>query len=322
MSEGHSSEAPRAELGTRDQAKKAAWLARGERGTLFGIRFVVMLTRLLGRGASRAFVCLLMVYYFMFGRTARRASRGFLSVALGRTATWWDAFRHLLTFGLVTLDRVFLLQGRSELFNIEPHGSEHLERLALEKRGAFLLGAHIGSFEALRARAGGTGRDVHVLAFLDNAKKINTVLAAIAPEMHDRVLPVGDFDSLLRAKDVIERGGFLGMLGDRTGLNDKTVEVTFLGRPAPLPAGPFLLASVLKCPVFLVFGIYRGGNHYEVRCEPFAERIELPRSGRDAAVRRYAQAYADRLSELALKHPYNWFNVYDFWNPSPAPEPR
>jgi predicted LPLAT superfamily acyltransferase len=104
------------------------------------------------------------------------------------------------------------------------------------------------------------------------------------------------------------------MLGDRTGLNSKITEVEFFGRKAALPTGPFLLASTLRCPVLLVFGLYAGGNRYQMFCEPFAERIVLPRKNRERALHDYAQAYATRLEHFARLYPYNWFNLYDFWS--------
>lgn len=297
------------------ETDKAAWLANQERGTISAIRFVVALCNLAGRGVARGFVSLLMVYYTLFAKQGRRASQAFLSHVFGRRAGWLAAYRHLRTFGLVTLDRVFLLQGKRELFDLTAHGTEHLDRLTAEKRGALLLGAHIGSFEVMRARAGGRGHDIRVLAYLGNAQKISQVFAALSPEMQARIIPLGSMDALIKAKEALDQGAILAMLGDRTGLNDKTTSVDFMGEKAPLPTGPFLLASALRCPVLLVFGIYRGGNRYELHCEPFAERIELPRSDREGALARYAQAYASRLEEIARAHPYNWFNLYNFWNP-------
>jgi predicted LPLAT superfamily acyltransferase len=129
------------------------------------------------------------------------------------------------------------------------------------------------------------------------------------------VIPLGSVDALLRAKKAVDEGAMVAMLGDRTGLNAKTTQVMFMGKPAPLPTGPFLMAASLGCPVMLVFGIYRGGNWYEMHCEPFAERVVLPRGEREQALQKYAQAYATRLEHFARTYPYNWFNIYDFWNP-------
>jgi len=295
------------------------WLKRREHGTTLGIRFVVMLCNLFGRRIARGFVRILMVYYVALDRRARQASRRFLEQVLDRPVRFRDVLRHLTTFGLVTLDRVFFLQGRRELFEVEAEGSTLLDELTVEKRGALLLGAHVGSFEAMRARGSTRGHDIHVLAYLDNARKINAVLAGIDPAMSARVVSLGTVDSMIRAKALLEDGAILAMLGDRVGLSDKAVDVDFLGERAPLPTGPYLLASVLRCPVYLVFSVHLGGNAYRVWCEPFADRVELPRADREGALRRYAQRYADRLAFVAREYPFNWFNVYDFWNPTTEP---
>lgn len=294
---------------------KTAWLSNEERGTVLGIRFVVWLCNLAGRSAARGFIYILAAYYTAFAAHGRRASRAWLSFVFGRPASLLEVYKHLSTFALVALDRVFLLQGQRERFTLNSHGTELLDELTARKQGAVLLGAHIGSFEAMRARAGGRGHDIRVLAYFQNAKKITQVLSALAPEMHDKVIPLGSVDSLLRAKKAVEGGAMVAMLGDRTGLNSKTTQVTFMGKPAPLPTGPFLMASSLGCPVLFVCGIYRGGSWYEMHCEPFADRIVLPRGAREEALQRYAQAYADRLEYYARTYPYNWFNLYDFWNP-------
>lgn len=298
-----------------DDAERPAWLAREERGTVLGIRFVVWLCNLLGRRVARAFVYALTFYYMLFAGYGRRSSRAWLTFALGRPATLREVYRHLSNLALVTLDRVFLLQGRRELFELTPHGTEQLDALTAARKGALLLGAHIGSFEAMRARAEGRGHDIHVLAYFKNAQKLTEVLAALAPDMHARVIMLGSIDALIRAKEVVDGGAMLAMLGDRTGLNDKVTYADFFGRPAPLPSGPFLLAAALRCPVLLVFGLYRGGNRYELFCEPFAERIDLPRGDRERALREYVQRYTARLEHYARLDPFNWFNVYDFWEP-------
>ena len=205
-----------------------------------------------------------------------------------------------------------------ELFEVVARGSEHLDALTASREGAILLGAHVGSFEAMRARGSSRGHDIHVLAYLDNAKKINTVLAEIDPAMQARVIELGGVDAILRAKEVVEAGGLVAMLGDRVGLNDKTLTVPFLGGEAPFPTGPFLLASALRCPVYLVFGVYLEGARYQLWCERFSDRVELPRASREAALRGYVERYAARLEEVARAHPFNWFNLYDFWSAPPT----
>jgi predicted LPLAT superfamily acyltransferase len=80
-----------------------------------------------------------------------------------------------------------------------------------------------------------------------------------------------------------------------------------------LPVGPYLLAAILRCPIYLTFGLFHEPNRYDLYCEPFAERVELPRAAREEAARGYVQRYADRLEHFCRLAPDNWFNFYDYW---------
>jgi predicted LPLAT superfamily acyltransferase len=82
------------------------------------------------------------------------------------------------------------------------------------------------------------------------------------------------------------------------------------------------MAAALKVPVMLCFGLYRGGNRYDLHFEPFADTVVLDRSNRAASLNAVIQRFADRLAHHARAAPYNWFNFYDFWalhEPSDAP---
>ena len=93
----------------------------------------------------------------------------------------------------------------------------------------------------------------------------------------------------------------------------------FMGAEARLPTGPYALASAIGCPVFLTFGLYESPNRYRLICEPFAEKVELPRSERQKAIQGYAQRYADRLEHYCRLAPDNWFNFFEFWSESDVP---
>jgi hypothetical protein len=99
----------------------------------------------------------------------------------------------------------------------------------------------------------------------------------------------------------------------------RTVVASFLGRQASFPAGPFLIAATLRCPVYLAFGLYFAPRRYEFYCESLVEAIHLPRAGRDAALAEVVAAYAARLKHNCRLAPDNWFNFFDFFTPPPAP---
>lgn len=296
-----------------DAAPKG-WLAAGEKGAVLGIRFVLWLCTAFGRGAARAFVALLALYYVTAHGSVRRASRAYLTRVHGR-ASFGDAYRHVLRFAHCVVDRVFLLRGRTDLFTLESHGTEHLAAARDAGRGAVLLGAHLGSFEALRAQAAARRYPLNIVGYFKNARMINEALRTVSPDHEVRVVHIDPerMDYVLTLKERVERGEFVAILADRAELSKRSAEVELLGGKVRLPTGPYLLASMLKCPVFLTFGVFREPDRYELYCEPFADPLAVDRRDREGDLARWAARYAARLEHYARMAPDNWFNFYDYW---------
>ena len=305
-------------------AQPAGWLSQRERGAIAGMRFVMWLATAFGRWPARQFVRLIALWYLAFDRSARSASRSWLTRVHGRPARLSEIYAHILCFARVTLDRVFLLLGHYGSFTVRRTGHHYLEALARARRGAVLMGAHLGSFEAMRAGAANEHLPLNIVGHFENARMVNALLERLDPAKAARVLHVGQdpVGFAMRVSERLEQGEMVAILADRVGLNDKQVVVDFLGAPAAFPTGPFLLASLLKCPVYLVFGLYYEPNRYELFCEPFAERIELPRASRHASLEAVVQRYAQRLEHYARLAPDNWFNFHDVWKSVPQHAPR
>lgn len=290
-----------------------SWKSSAERGTVLGIRFVLWLATAFGRGPARLFVRILALYYTLASGTVRRTTRDFLR-RVGEEPTFGRVHTQILRFSQVTLDALFFVRGKLSYFEITQNGTEHLMRLRRAKAGAILLGAHVGSMYAMRAKSGEANLPLYAVVYTKHAERINTVLREVSPESHAQLLQMGEgIDFMLRIKELVEGGALVALLGDRVGSDGRAVEVEFFGEKARFPAGPYILASMLKCPVYLTFGLYRDPCTYDLYCEPFAERIELPRKRRQEALQEYAQRYASRLEHFVRKAPDNWFNFFDFW---------
>jgi predicted LPLAT superfamily acyltransferase len=293
------------------------WLEMAERGSVLGIWFVVAVCRLLGRGVGRALVGPVVLYFVAFAPTARRASREYLA-RLGLPHGFGAVLAHCLRFAHCTLDRLFWALGQSSRFEVTSTGHEHLRALADARRGALLVGAHIGSFEAMRGMAARRSVPINVVGYFKNARLVNGVLERLDPASTTRLIPIEPgVDFVLKLKERIEAGELVALLADRVGLGDRTVDVTFLGARVSMPSGPYWLAATLGCPVYLTFGLFHEPNRYHLYCEPFAERVELKRGAREEGARGYAQRFAERLEHYCRLAPDNWFNFYDFWR-SPA----
>lgn len=291
------------------------WLAQAERSNIVALRSLVWITTILGRRVGQWLLYPTCLYFLMFSVRARHASKQYLERALGRPARWRDVFLHYLTFATVALDRVFLLSDRFDLFDIQSHGHQPLLDLVDNKQGAFLLGAHIGSFEMLRAigekRRGVT---VRMLMFEDIARKLNAALNAINPNFKMNIIGLGKLDSMLKIGEHLEAGELVGMLGDRAISATGQVKFPFFGHDAEFPDAPFRLAAMLKCPVILMVGLYRGGNRYDLYFEQLVDGLPVDRKERERVIQSWQRRYVARLEHYCRLAPYNWFNFYDFWD--------
>ncbi len=288
------------------------WVQNRERSNALSIKLLVSMTLALGRPVGRALLYPVCGYFLLFSSRARAASRKYLGKALGRTPGWVDLFRHYYCFATVALDRMLLLADRFEKFDVRVHG-DHILREALARgESCFLLGAHFGSFEVLRTVGRRNRVRVGMLMFEVNPR-LSALALAINPELESEVIAMGRPDSMMQVSERLDRGEWIGMLGDRRIYNAGAVSVPFFGEQAALPTAPFRIAAMLGRPVVLMVGLHRGGNRYDLYFERLVDAPKLERSRRDAQIREWAALYAGRLEHYCREAPYNWFNFYDFW---------
>ena len=298
---------------------RPTWSSAAERGSVLAITTTVFLVTVLGRAPARLVARGVAFYYWAASPSTRRHVADFLRRVHGRAPTTAEIYRQFLRYAQTTIDAFFFVAGKTAPFRLRSHGNEHLTRLRDEKRGAILLGAHLGSFYAMRARGAERTLPLYAVVYTKHARRINEAFERLDPGRHATLLEMGEgVDFAIKIREIVEQGGLVAILADRVpATSDKgparSVEVDFLGAKARFPTGPYLLASMLKCPVYLAFGLYRDPDGYDLFCEPFAERIDLPRGRREEALRAVVQQYADRVAHHARSAPDNWFNFYDFW---------
>ncbi len=295
---------------------RAEWRKQPERGSQALLRLMTWLSLALGRPVSRVILFGISLYFLLFAPAARKASRAYLQRALGRPARQAEVFRHLHSFATCIHDRVYLLNDRFDLFDIQVEGENVIKEVLAAGRGAFLMGAHLGSFEVVRALGRRQpGLRMAMAMYVENAQKINAALAAINPAAMLEIIPLGQFDSMLQVQARLDEGVVLGMMGDRTLAQDPTQPVPFLGQTAAFPVGPMRLAAILKRPVLFISGLYLGGNRYAIHFERLADFTDIERKERSAAVSDAVAAYAGCLEQHCRAAPFNWFNFFDFWRP-------
>ena len=290
------------------------WVARRERGTMTMLRVMTFISLRLGRPAGRVVLYGIAAYFFLFAPTARGHMRAYLRRALGREPGALDRYRLILSFAATIHDRLYLITARDDLFDISLEGAEVVGSRFARGEGAFLMGAHMGSFEVTRALGRRQpGLQVAMAMYEDNARKINSMMAAVSPDLALDIIPLGTTGSMLELRARLDGGAFVGMLGDRTFGAERYERVPFLGAQASFPTSAMRAAAILQRPVIFMVGLYRGGNCYHVVFEELADFAATSVLERDHAVRVAIERYAAVLERHCRSDPYNWFNFYDFW---------
>jgi predicted LPLAT superfamily acyltransferase len=292
-----------------------SWTKQPERGSAGLLRVAAWLALTLGRPVGRAWLFPISTYFFLFAPRARRASRQYLQKALGRAPSPGEMYRHFHNFAATILDRLYLFAGRHRLFELQVHGADVLRDALTRGPGCLLVGAHLGSFEMLRALGvQQQGLCIKALMYSDNSQKTHRLFNALNPGLAADVIQVGTPDSLLGVQEHLAQGWALALLGDRTVGDAKRVRCEFLGAPAEFSAAPWVLASVLQVPVVLFVCLRGADRRYAIHFEAMNGDFPADRNQREACVQQCAQRYADWLAHHCRNAPYNWFNFYDFWN--------
>ena len=292
----------------------AVWLDQRERGSLFLLRAMIWLVRNLGRSLTAPLLYPIAAYFVLTSGEARLASRDFLTRAQPRPPGWLEVFRHIHCFATTILDRVLFFSTDGGDFDVAVHDPDGLVGRMERGEGCVLIGAHLGSFDMLRAFTHRrTNVKFKILMHAEHSKMMTSVLARLDPEIADTLITIRGMGDLLRIREWVKAGHIIALLGDRATAEDDQVMVDFLGEKAPFPASPIQLAAALHAPAYTFFGLYRGGCRYDIHFDLLAERIDLPRRKRDEETARWLQLYADRLAFYARRAPYNWFNFFPFW---------
>lgn len=266
------------------------------------------------RSIARLWLWPISLYFLCFSPTSRAASADYLRRNPKTSSDIFSIYKHIYTFASVILDRVYFITGKFDKFSIsydlDPEALAALE----DKSGAVFLGAHIGSFEAMRCLAlKQADLELKILMYRDHNAMITRVLDELNSDIAGSVINISDQNALFQAQEVIENGSVVGLLGDRGVPGEKMTRCSLFGGEVDIPSGPFSIALILGVPIIVVFATYVGGNRYHITLTKLSEAVMAPRNERDALIRNLTDDYVVQIETVLKRYPYNWFNFYDYW---------
>ena len=299
------------------------WAQIDEVGFIAGMRLLFWLGRVFGRWPFRVVLYPVLLWYVLAKPWARAASKDYLQriakldggggCAIGVV----DVLHHFASFGESILDKLLLWCGLFDTSAVEIHGVEQIAAQIAGKRGGLIICCHLGNLELCRVMSKRQpGLKLTVLLHTKHATRFNQLLAQINPDSQLNIMQVTELTPAMAAllQEKIDQGEFVAIAGDRIPVapQPRVARARFLGAPAPFPVGPYVMANLFRCPVYLLFSLSRR-RRWEIHIELFRRSIALPRKNRSAALDVLADAYAARLEAYCRQAPLQWFNFYDFW---------
>lgn len=297
------------------------WAAINEASFVAGMRLLFWVCRVFGRWPFRIVLYPVLLWYVATQARARRVSGDYLR-RVGAPGGVFGVLRHFDAFAEAILDKMLLWGGLYDLDQVRLHGAEPLLQMIGERRGALLVCAHLGNLDLCRALSLRTpGLKITVLVHTSHAQAFNGMLAKLDPRSQLNLMQVTEMTpaTAMQLSERVERGEFVVIAGDRVPVSDnsrinpRVALAPFLGQAAAFPVGPYVMASVLGCPLYALFTT-REGEAQALHFERLREQVTLPRRGREAALAELAGEYAARLEHHVRRTPLEWFNFYDFWH--------
>jgi predicted LPLAT superfamily acyltransferase len=306
--------------------KTLHWTQIEERGMIWSIWLLLRIYQLFGRMFLQLFLYPVVLYYWLTHRQARQASQAYLnrlavfSPSLKLSGSFFWSFRHFSSFANAIIDKLAAWSGALSQTDVEYYGRNELIARISKGQGAVLLGSHLGNLEVCRVIAD-FDKTIHINVLLDNkhAQKFNQLLKQTSDNSQLNLIQITEITAatsmVLRNK--INNGELVIIAADRTPVSNqqRVTKVTFMGADALFPQGPFILASLLECPVYTVFCLKQHSKNV-IYFDLFSDSLMFPRKTREEAMQKMIQRYAECLQTYCLKEPLQWFNFFDFWHSS------
>jgi len=299
------------------------WSKINERGSSIGMSLLLFIYTIFGKPIFYIILLPVLLYFYLTGTQQRAAVKKFQSRVQQVNKSTSDItpklypFMQYFEFGRSALDKVTAWMGKISIDDITFNDKQQMLKIVAEQKGGVILTSHLGNMEVCRALSEEVPQlKVNALVHTQNAVKFNQMLQSISPTSGINLIEVNELgpETAMKLFDKIEQGEYIAIVGDRTSvsLHNRIVEAEFLGETAYFPEGPFILASILKSPVYFMSCV-RSGNGFSVDFIPYKDKLILKRNHRQESLKIAVQDYSDWLSSLALKAPYQWFNFFDIW---------
>jgi predicted LPLAT superfamily acyltransferase len=295
---------------------QTTWYSMRESGSQLGLRICLWLLKVFGYRTAVVVAYITCFYFIIFASEVRRRCKEFHQRALGYSS-WFMAYKTLVNFSITILDRAFIQMGYADHFTLTIHGEDIVYKLKESRdKGAIILGSHLGSVEVGPRLSSRLGISVGMLMYEQRSSMLYQELERINPDLKRSIIEMktDSIGYIFEVRERYQKGGFIGILGDRTWKTGPRLRTLFFGVEKSFPLGAYQIASVLKSPIVFMVIVKQGMRDYHCYVEQIATEADAEGKTRERFSEEVLKKYVSRLEEYCRLFPTHWFNFYDFWS--------
>ncbi|MFY0253878.1 lipid A biosynthesis acyltransferase [Chitinophaga sp. 30R24] len=282
------------------------------KGSKFGYSCFVFLLK--HGGVLPAYLLLRFVacYYFIFSWSSSKPIYHYFRTKVGysRWRALWALYRNYYVFGQTLIDKVVVMADIPNSFTFEFEGEHYLREMIAGSKGGILLSAHLGNWEVAGHLFKRLQTRVNIVMFDGEHQRIKTYLSGVTGDRNMNIIVIkDDLSHIYAINEALSNQELVCMHADRFLPGNKTETLSFLGKDARFPMGPFLLAATFRVPVSVVFAFKESSRHYHF----YATAPRLYHGRRNEGVTAALQDFTREVAEKVRRYPVQWFNYYNFW---------
>lgn len=262
------------------------------------------------------FMWFVIPFYMLFSRLGYKSIKHYFMHRHNMSGfkAFFKTFRNHFVFGQILLDRFALFAGKKNAFDVEIEGNELITNLIEQKKGGIILSSHVGNFEIAGYLFSMGQSRMHGLIFGQENPTMLAFRNEILKRNNISLIPVSqDLSHMFTIMDVIKKGEFVAMPGDRSFEGTRVHSCKFLNANANFPTGAFTMAEKLKVPVISLFVMKSGRKKYNIYLKEIKPRQNETFKNKQEKTAAFASAFVQEVEQIVKKYPEQWFNFYDFW---------
>ena len=267
-------------------------------------------------------------FYWILDKRGRNSVVSYFNALKNITGKRYHSFFLYYSFAISIIEKGKSWIGRISLDDIE-FQDDDVEILDSDLRkgcGVVAIVSHLGSTEELRALSSrvidsNIGHGINTLSMVDfdGTGNFTALLKKLNPYSMCNLMSIRDIDmgSYQRIDDTLSSGGMVIIAGDRAG--SRNIMKPFLGQEARFPLGAFYIPALSSARSYFIFCLRDKDISLSKKHRIFVYKnpVILDKDSREGRLRfayETAGYYAKLLEQHSIRHPYQWYNFYEFWS--------